>query len=426
MNASGSVGIPRQAIFFFGQPIKKKWQSSNGHLAQNCQIQASFHRITGLSACLQLTSRSPGTPTMAAHETRPSSFKGRLDMDTFKFKATANPTTQPQQRSPTMAVRRSSRLTSNITTVFQTTKLSTTTASQASPASKPGKKRKAETLAESDLEDSNTVTATWPSTPTLTPTAIQTCRITTKTTTSAQKPRPTRPSSSLSKPPKPNAKRKAAGYVAPSVYAHLPHLPDALAPNLHILFCGLNPGIRTATTGHAYNHPSNRFWKLMSSSGILPVPCTAEQDRSLPARFRLGLTNIVARPTRSGAELSKAEMDEGVSVLDEKVRRWRPDVVCIVGKSIWEAVWRVRHGGRAIGKSEFRYGWQQDVENMGKGRVLAAGDQVQGVVYEPEWKGARVFVATSTSGLAATPGAQERERIWRELGAWVEQRRAGR
>ncbi|PSR94501.1 uracil-DNA glycosylase-like protein, partial [Coniella lustricola] len=226
--------------------------------------------------------------------------------------------------------------------------------------------------------------------------------------------------------PKPNPKSKPkstpSSYAPPSVYAHLPSLPDALAPNLHILFCGLNPGVRTATTGHAYNHPSNRFWKLMLSSGILPVPCTAEEDRSLPQRFRLGLTNIVTRPSRSGAELSKAEMDEGVGVLEEKVARWRPEVVCIVGKSIWESVWRVRHGGKGIKKSEFRYGWQDEGENVGSGKVVDE-DRLEGVVYRPDWKGAKVFVATSTSGLAATPRADERETIWRELGAWVEQRR---
>lgn len=84
----------------------------------------------------------------------------------------------------------------------------------------------------------------------------------------------------------------------------------------------------------------------------------------MPERYALGLTNIVGRPSRSGAELSKSEMDAGVAVLEAKVRKYRPEAVCIVGKSIWESVWRVRHG-RAIGKEEFRYGWQEETENMG-------------------------------------------------------------
>ena len=55
--------------------------------------------------------------------------------------------------------------------------------------------------------------------------------------------------------------------------------------------------------------------------------------------------------------LSKAEMDAGVPVLEAKVAAKRPEVVCLVGKSIWEAVWRVRHGW-GIRKEEFKYGWQ--------------------------------------------------------------------
>ncbi|KAJ4397438.1 uracil DNA N-glycosylase Thp1 [Gnomoniopsis smithogilvyi] len=218
--------------------------------------------------------------------------------------------------------------------------------------------------------------------------------------------------------------REKSGYAPPSTFAHLRPLPDALAPNLHVLFCGLNPGIQTAIDGHAYSSPTNRFWKLMYSSGVLPVPCTAQEDRTLPKRFNLGLTNIVERPSRNGSQLSKAEMDAGVPVLEEKVRRWRPEVVCLVGKSIWESVWRVHHNGKAVGKEfnkAFKYGWQDGSENMGIGNALETED---GVVYADDWKGARVFVASSTSGLAATLSPAEKERIWRELGVWVEKRRA--
>lgn len=235
------------------------------------------------------------------------------------------------------------------------------------------------------------------------------------------------PSSPRKKSPR---KRPKTGYAPPSTYAHLPLLPDALAPNLLVFFVGLNPGLQTARTGHSYAHPSNLFWKLLHSSGVTPVPCRADEDRTIPARFALGLTNIVARPSRNGGELSKAEMDEGVAVLEEKARRWRPEVMCIVGKSIWESIWRVRHG-RAVGKDEFAYGWQDERENMG---VVSDGDPADvtgedredGVEYRRDWAGARVFVASSTSGLAATLLPAEKQKIWRELGVWVEKRRAER
>ncbi|KAK0747804.1 uracil-DNA glycosylase-like protein [Apiosordaria backusii] len=202
-------------------------------------------------------------------------------------------------------------------------------------------------------------------------------------------------------PPQPLRKTQTP-QTPPHTPGHLPSLPDALLPNLILLFVGLNPGILTSTSGHAYAHPTNLFWRLLHSSGITPRLCQPQEDRSLPAMFSLGLTNIVPRPTRNGAELSKQEMDAGVEVLEEKIRKYKPEAVCIVGKSIWESVWRVRHG-RAIKKEEFRYGWQDRKEDMGV-----------------------VFVACSTSGLAATLKPREKEEIWNELGGWVVKRRKER
>ncbi|BDD55697.1 hypothetical protein MAP00_001186 [Monascus purpureus] len=160
----------------------------------------------------------------------------------------------------------------------------------------------------------------------------------------------------------------------------------------------------------AYAHPSNLFWKLLHSSGITSIRHPPSDTYKLPELYSVGNTNIVERPTRDASMLSKAEMNAGVPVLEAKVASQRPEAVCLVGKSIWEAVWRVRKG-RAIRKEEFRYGWQDEEENMGKG---------------DGWKGAPVFVATTTSGLAAGMSMQEKEAVWAELGKWVVRRREER
>ena len=215
--------------------------------------------------------------------------------------------------------------------------------------------------------------------------------------------------------PSPTKKRKrtTSGYAPPSKYAHLVNnLTDSLAPNLICVLVGLNPGIRTATTGHAYNHPSNLFWKLLHKSNCTPRLCRPEEDGDLPKLYSLGLTNIVSRPTKDGSELSKAEMDDGVARLEAKISMQRPQAVAIVGKSIWESIWRVRHGSN-IKKEQFKYGWQDDNENMG---AVAGPDE--------QWPGARVFVATTTSGLAAGMRPHEKEAIWKVLGDWVAERRA--
>ncbi|KAK3187649.1 hypothetical protein K4F52_003707 [Lecanicillium sp. MT-2017a] len=228
--------------------------------------------------------------------------------------------------------------------------------------------------------------------------------------TAQPQPSPSRSSSSTGAGITKKRSRKSTGYAPPSTYAHLNLLPDRALENLLVFFIGLNPGIETARSGHSYAHPSNLFWKLLYSSGVTPRPCRPEEDGDMPRLYSLGFTNIVARPSRNGSELSKQEMDDGVAALEEKARRWRPESMCVVGKSIWESIWRVRHG-RPVGRN-FRYGWQDPEENMG--------------IIEGEWAGARVFVASSTSGLAASLSPAEKQAIWNELGDWVKKRRAER
>lgn len=222
---------------------------------------------------------------------------------------------------------------------------------------------------------------------------------------------------SLSSTTKKRAKRGSkvnSRYAPPEKYAHLGGVTDAFAEDLISVFIGLNPGIATATAGHAYASPSNHFWKFLYSSGLTPDrQCPPETDTHLPRFYSLGNTNLVARPTKDQAELSIMEMDTNVEVCEEKIRRWRPESVCVVGKGIWESIWRAKHGGRKIKKEKFIWGWQVDAEKFGA---------VPGVGYE----GARVFVVPSTSGLVAGYSMEFKRAIWKELGDWVQQRRAER
>lgn len=216
-------------------------------------------------------------------------------------------------------------------------------------------------------------------------------------------------------------KRKSSKYADPSKYAHLSPLTDILTPGLICVFVGTNPGVQTATQGHAYAHPSNHFWKLLHSSGLTDRRLKPEEDRSLPELYCMGNTNIVERPSKDAAELSKEEMAAGTVALDAKFLLYKPEAVCIVGKGIWEAIWRHRHGKNPT-KTEFKYGWQDEEHNMGKS---ANGKEDIGPNGEL-WKGSRVFVTTSTSGLAASLKPAEKEAIWKPFGEWVQKRREER
>lgn len=207
--------------------------------------------------------------------------------------------------------------------------------------------------------------------------------------------------------------KESSRYAPPEKYAHLGGVTDAFTEGLISVFIGLNPGIATATAGHAYASPTNHFWKFLYSSGLTPDrQCPPETDTHLPRLYSLGNTNLVARPTKDQAELSKEEMDANVEVCEEKIRKWRPESVCVVGKGIWESMWRAKHG-KKITKEQFVWGWQVDAERFGG---------VPGAGYE----GARVFVVPSTSGLVAGYSMEFKRAIWKELGDWVQQRRAER
>lgn len=135
----------------------------------------------------------------------------------------------------------------------------------------------------------------------------------------------------------------------------------------------------------------------------------------------MGNTNIVDRPSKDAAELSKEETAAGTANLEVKFRKYKPEAVCIVGKGIWEAIWRYRYG-RNMKKGEFKYGWQDVEHNMGKTPLNEEKEMERGKV----WKGSRVFVTTSTSGLAANLKPAEKEAIWRPFGEWVQNRREER
>ena len=107
-------------------------------------------------------------------------------------------------------------------------------------------------------------------------------------------------------------------------------LPDVIAPNLDVLFCGINPGLYTAAVGHHFGRPGNRFWPVLHRAGFTPrLFAPSEQRELLP--LGCGITNIVARATAAADELTDAELVAGARSLDRKVRRFAPRFVAVVG-----------------------------------------------------------------------------------------------
>jgi len=114
-------------------------------------------------------------------------------------------------------------------------------------------------------------------------------------------------------------------------------------PPVRVLLVGINPGVRSAQTGHHFAGYSNRFWKLLYEARVVPEPITFQDDDRLPD-WGLGITNLIARATPGIDTLRPAEYIEGVRILQRKVRRWKPEVVAFVGVTVFRAVFRCPPG----------------------------------------------------------------------------------
>jgi TDG/mug DNA glycosylase family protein len=107
-------------------------------------------------------------------------------------------------------------------------------------------------------------------------------------------------------------------------------VPDVVADGLRVLFCGINPGLLTAHTGHHFARPGNRFWPALHASGFTPRQLApAEQHKLLD--YGLGITNVAPRATAKADELSDEELREGGRALVAKVRRYQPRWLAVAG-----------------------------------------------------------------------------------------------
>jgi double-stranded uracil-DNA glycosylase len=186
----------------------------------------------------------------------------------------------------------------------------------------------------------------------------------------------------------------------PPDYSQL-RLRDRIKPGVRVLFVGINPGVRSALTGHHFAGYSNRFWKLLSESGLAPQPTTHLDDERFP-EWGFGVTNLIARPSPGIGDLRPREYIEGWRLLDRKIRRYGPEVLALVGVTLYRAIlpliveWRgPLHPAKLVARGaplprsapRFSAGTRRN-----RARAQVIGEQPYTV------HGARVFVLPNPSG----------------------------
>jgi TDG/mug DNA glycosylase family protein len=123
-------------------------------------------------------------------------------------------------------------------------------------------------------------------------------------------------------------------------------IPDYLAPSLDVLLVGINPGLRSAAKGHHFAGVGNKFWRLLSESGLVSRRMSYEDDHRLP-EHGIGITNIVARPSRSSSDLSRKDFERGRRELVVKIETCQPRAAAFVGVTAFRELWPAIASGPA-------------------------------------------------------------------------------
>jgi double-stranded uracil-DNA glycosylase len=115
-------------------------------------------------------------------------------------------------------------------------------------------------------------------------------------------------------------------------------LPDVIAQDLKIVFCGINPSVYSAAVGHHFARPGNRFWPALHAAGFTDKLLSPAEDRTL-LTLGYGLTNVVAGATARADKLSDDDLAHGRRQLLRKVRRYQPKALAILGVTAYRSAW---------------------------------------------------------------------------------------
>lgn len=162
-------------------------------------------------------------------------------------------------------------------------------------------------------------------------------------------------------------------------------VPDVLGPGLRIVFCGINPGRRSAAAGAHFANPRNDFWRLLADAGLTPRRLEPHEQEAM-LELGYGLTNAAFRTTKGSSELRRGDFAGAAERLEWIARDLGPDVIAFVGKAGYEGAFREKP---ALGLQE---------------RTLGE---------------TRLFVLPSTSPANAAVPYEERLRWFRELAGLV-------
>jgi TDG/mug DNA glycosylase family protein len=119
--------------------------------------------------------------------------------------------------------------------------------------------------------------------------------------------------------------------MSSNLQTHSMGLPDIISTGLNVVFCGINPGMRSAAVGRHFTNRTNRFWRVLHLAGFTARQLEPEEALLL-LDYGCGLTSAVGRPTVSATDLSRADYIAARPVFERKIAKYRPRYLAFLGK----------------------------------------------------------------------------------------------
>jgi double-stranded uracil-DNA glycosylase len=170
-------------------------------------------------------------------------------------------------------------------------------------------------------------------------------------------------------------------------------LPDYLKEDLDVVFVGTSVATASASRGHYYAGPGNKFWEFLWEADLTGERLLVPEQDGMVLEYGIGLTDIVKGRASSSDSLLRSS-DYDVPGFIAKIETFKPFVVAFNGKEA------AKKGFTALKKGEPQ---------------LGLADWTLGE--------SRVYVLPSSSASSADPAhyapKSSKAEWWKGFGAWL-------
>jgi double-stranded uracil-DNA glycosylase len=135
-----------------------------------------------------------------------------------------------------------------------------------------------------------------------------------------------------------------------------PVLPDLLAPDLDVVFCGTAPGTISAQRKQYYAHPQNKFWRVLHDVGLTPRRLDPSEYETLLS-YRIGLTDIAKQAWGMDNQLPRGSLGRAaIDALRARIEKYQPRILAFTslagGRKFAGAAAGLGRQSETIGKTQ--------------------------------------------------------------------------